>query len=1172
MDQALMRYAAVGGPPECLVLSARAPKRNRAVSQRQFSLFQTRRFLPLFLTQFLGAFNDNIFKNSMVVLIAWRLAAAAGMNAQIMITLAAGVFILPFFLFSATAGLFADKFDKSRLIRHIKLAEIIIMSMGAVGFYLGNIPVLMTVLFLMGVQSTFFGPIKYGILPDQLEDDELMGGNALVSAGTFLAILAGTILGTEVALTEQGVTIISAVVIAVATLGWLSSQFIPATDPAQPDLPISFNFVTETWKIISHAAAQRDVFLCIMGISWFWLVGATFLAQFPTFTKDVLGASVQVLTILLTTFSVGIAIGSLLCNRLLKGQVHATFVPLGALGLTVFTIDLFFATSKPLSSSAGELMEVGVFLSTVAGWRVIVDLLLIAISGGIFIVPLYAILQQRSDQQHRARNIASNNVMNALFMVISAAGTVLMLNLGFTIPQVFLTMAVLNAFVGIYIMKLLPGAMVKGLIAWLLDLLYRVEVRDIENYHKAGDRVLIVANHQSFLDAPLIAAYVPDKLTFAINTHIAKQRIIRFFLSLADTFPIDPANPFSMRSLVAHVKENRRVVIFPEGRITVTGSLMKVYEGPGMIADKADATVLPVRIEGAQYSSFSRLKGKVRTRWFPKITLRFMPPVKLHVPEEIKGRKRRHYAGNLLYDIMSNMVFESSNYRRTLFNSLLDARKIHGGGHIVFDDIQRQPVNYTKLIAGSFILGKKLIRGTEPGECIGLLLPNMVATAVSFFGLQAFHRVPAMLNFSTGARNVALACETARVQIVYSSRRFVETAKLGEMVEAIEATGAKVVYLEDVRKQISVFDKVLGFLRSQMAGIYYYFANKEHDADAPCVILFTSGTEGVPKGVALSHTNVQANRFQVSSRIDFGPSDIVLNALPMFHSFGLTCGTLLPVLSGLRTFLYPSPLHYRIVPELAYDTNATIMFGTDTFLAGYARYAHPYDFYSMRYVFAGAEKVRDETRRVWSERFGLRVFEGYGATETAPALTMNTPMHNRPGAVGRLLPGIEHKIEAMPGIEEGGKLMVAGPNIMAGYLRLEKPGVLEPPEGGWYDTGDIVSVDEEGFVHIKGRAKRFAKIGGEMVSLSAVEGFVSSLWPDHTHAVINLPDARKGERLVLVTDNQDAQRDALTAYARENGIAELSIPRSIVKVVSVPLLGSGKMDYVSITELAEKAA
>lgn len=1142
------------------------------MTEKQFFLFRRRRFLPLFVTQFLGAFNDNIFKNAMVVLIAWRLASGEDGSAQIMVTVAAGVFILPFFLFSATAGQFADKFDKTRLIRHIKLAEVAVMATGAIGFYLESVWMLMIVLFMMGTQSTFFGPLKYGILPDQLHEDELMGGNALVSAGTFLAILAGTILGTQVVLTDAGITIVSGTIVAVALLGWFSSWYIPATRPAQPDLQLNHNFITETWKILAHAAGQRDVFLSILGISWFWLVGATFLAQFPTFTKDVLGASENVLTLLLTTFSVGIAIGSLLCNRLLKGEVHATFVPLGALGMTIFTVDLFFATAHPLSGAADGLMGVTALLATIAGWRVIVDLLLVSVSGGLFIVPLYAIVQQRSEDTHRARNIASNNILNALFMVISAAGTVAMLMAGFSIPEVFLTIAVLNAAVAVYIAKLLPGAIAKGLVAWLLDTFYRVEVKDQDNYRKAGDRVLIVANHQSFIDAALIAAYVPDQLTFAINTHIAKRPMIRFFLSLAETFPIDPTNPFSIRSLVTYCKNNRRVVIFPEGRITVTGSLMKVYEGPGMVADKAGATVLPVRIEGAQYTPFSKLRGKVRTRWFPRVTVRFMPPVKLQIPEEIKGRKRRHYAGDVLYDIMSNMVFESSNYRTTVFESLLDARRIHGGGHIVFEDIERQPVDYNKLIAGSFILGAKLIRRTEPGEYVGLLLPSMVATAVAFFGLQAFHRVPAMLNFSTGARNVALACETARIKVVYTSRRFVATAKLADVIEAIENSGAKVVYLEDLRKSISVLDKLLGLLKSRVAALYYHLANRRRNPDEPCVVLFTSGTEGAPKGVALSHTNVQANRFQVSSRIDFGPTDIVLNALPMFHSFGLTCGTLLPVLSGLRTFLYPSPLHYRIVPELAYETNATIMFGTDTFLSGYARYAHPYDFYCMRYVFAGAEKVREETRRIWNERFGLRIFEGYGATETAPALTMNTPMHNRPGAVGKLLPGVEYRLEPVPGIEEGGRLMVSGPNVMAGYLRIEKPGVLEPPQGGWYDTGDIVSFDDEGYVHIRGRAKRFAKVGGEMISLAAVESMVSALWPGHAHAVVNLPDARKGERLVLVTDFEGAERDALMAYARSHGIAEIGIPRNIVKVPRVPLLGSGKMDYVSIKALAEQAA
>jgi acyl-[acyl-carrier-protein]-phospholipid O-acyltransferase/long-chain-fatty-acid--[acyl-carrier-protein] ligase len=326
----------------------------------------------------------------------------------------------------------------------------------------------------------------------------------------------------------------------------------------------------------------------------------------------------------------------------------------------------------------------------------------------------------------------------------------------------------------------------------------------------------------------------------------------------------------------------------------------------------------------------------------------------------------------------------------------------------------------------------------------------------------------------------------------------------------------------------------------------------------------------MPKGVVLSHKNIQANRYQLGSRVDFGPTDIVFNALPIFHSFGLTGGTLLPILSGIRTFFYPSPLHYRIVPELVYDTNSTIMFGTDTFLSGYARFANPYDFYSIRYVFAGAEKLKEETRKIWAEKYGVRIFEGYGATETSPALSTNTPMHNKPGTVGRILPGISCKLESVPGIEDGGKLIVSGENIMKGYLMSDSPGKLVPPANGLYDTGDIVSFDEEGYITIKGRAKRFAKIAGEMISLTAIETYLTKLWPHNKHAVVTIFDAKKGEALVLVTDNQDADRSNIWSYAKQNGINELSVPKNIKIVDTVPLLGTGKTDYIKIKELAEE--
>ena len=713
--------------------------------------------------------------------------------------------------------------------------------------------------------------------------------------------------------------------------------------------------------------------------------------------------------------------------------------------------------------------------------------------------------------------------------------------------------------------------MLRVLFKCILKVVYRAEVRGLDNFHKAGARVLIVANHLSFLDAVLIAVFLPEKLMFAVNSHIAQRWYFKPFLALVKAFPLDPTNPMSTKSIINEIRGDRKCVIFPEGRITVTGSLMKVYEGPGMIADKAGAQILPIRIDGAQYTVFSRLKGKVRIRWFPKIILTVLEPRTFEVGEELRGRQRRQMSGLKLYDLMSEMLFDSSDYRQTIFQSLLDQSSIHGRGHLIAEDANRKPLNYGRLITRCFVLGNKIAKDTSPGEFVGVMLPNMVSSIVTLFALQAKSRVPAMLNFSTGSKNLVSACRTAKIKTVYTSREFVEAGDLAPLTEAMEEAGVRVAWLEDVAAGVNLIDKAIGLLSGFFPSFFHRLAPSCKPDDA-AIVLFTSGSEGTPKGVVLSHANLQANRYQLASRVDFGPTDIVFNALPIFHSFGLTGGTLLPLLSGIRTFFYPSPLHYRIVPELIYDTNATIMFGTDTFLSGYARFANPYDFYSIRYVFAGAEKLKEETRKLWSEKYGVRIFEGYGATETSPALSTNTPMHNKPGTVGRLLPGIEYSIEEVPGIDHGGKLIVKGPNVMKAYLFSDEPGELACPENQTYDTGDIVSIDEEGYVVIKGRAKRFAKIAGEMVSLTAVETYLSDLWPEHHHAVVSVPDPKKGEALVLVTDKPEATREVIGAFAREQGIGELSVPKTIRAVKEVPLLGTGKTDYVGVAKLVENHA
>jgi acyl-[acyl-carrier-protein]-phospholipid O-acyltransferase/long-chain-fatty-acid--[acyl-carrier-protein] ligase len=539
-----------------------------------------------------------------------------------------------------------------------------------------------------------------------------------------------------------------------------------------------------------------------------------------------------------------------------------------------------------------------------------------------------------------------------------------------------------------------------------------------------------------------------------------------------------------------------------------------------------------------------------------------LEPVKLSVDPALKGKHRRIAAGAALYEIMSNLIYRTTSIERTVPEALIEAAMLHGRGRVAVEDPIGGTLTYRKLLMGARILGEKLMPFAPEGKPIGLMLPNANGAAVTLMALMSAGRVPAMINFTAGIANVLAACKAAQVDTILTSRTFIEKGRLDALIAGLQTT-IKIIYLDDIRPTITLGDKLRGFWNANLPLV----KRKPHDW---AVILFTSGSEGTPKGVVLSHKNMLANAAQAAARIDFGRQDKVFNVLPVFHSFGLTVGLVLPLVSGVRIYLYPSPLHYRIVPELVYGTNSTILFGTDTFLNGYARAAHAYDFRSLRFILAGAEPVKEVTRRTYLEKFGLRILEGYGVTETAPALALNTPMFNKFGTVGRILPGMEARLDKVEGVDEGGRLFVRGPNVMVGYLRVENPGVIEPPPGGWHDTGDIVTIDPQGFVAIKGRAKRFAKIAGEMISFAAVEALASELWPDAMSAVASVPDARKGERLILVTQKKDPTRSEFQAFARSRGATELMVPAEIVYMEKLPLLGTGKIDNVGVTKLVKE--
>ncbi|RTK92185.1 MAG: acyl-[ACP]--phospholipid O-acyltransferase [Rickettsiales bacterium] len=1150
------------------------------MASNQLYLFKDKRFLPIFLVQFCGCLNDSILKNALIILITFKLANDLDTPVYLLIMLANIIFILPFVLFASLAGQVADRYERTVIVKIIKAAEIGIILLSAYGFYITSLPVLFFCLALMGIHSTFFGPIKYSVLPDQMHKDELLGANGYIEAGTFLSILFGTMLGGFYNFNNNLILIL---IFSIAIIGFISAFYMPKSNNSNDQIKIKFNLIKENIKMVKYASSKKQVYLAILGISWFWFIGAAIMAQIPSLTRDILKADENVANLFLATFSIGVGVGSFWCNKIFANKITTKYVFLAALGISVFGADLYFASKIAASSYEPEqLKTVWQFLQKKHYWRILVDLFLLAAIGGLYVVPLFAVMQYFSSPIYRSRIIATNNLINSFFMAGSTAILSLLFYMDFSIPSVILVVSLLNMVIAIYIYQLIPNSHIIPRRVWKMifkcffTLFYNIEVRGIENYKKAGKRTVIVANHLSYLDPALIGSYVPDNIQFAINMTVAKEWWVRPFLKIVKTYPIEPNNPMAVKSLIEEVRRDKKIAIFPEGRTSATGSLMKVYEGPGMIADKADATILPIRVDGTQYTIFAKVRKLMRGRFAlrRKITITMLPPVKVNPPAHLDNRQRRKFIGQELYNIMSEMIFESSNYQETIFQSLINAANIHGKKTFIMQDIDNNSTTYKGVILKAFIMANLIAKNSPTCKRVGLMLPNMVGSIITFFGVQASGRIPAMINFTAGPGNIISACNTAQIKTIYTSKKFIEKAELHNLISALKEAGIKLIYLENLRKQVSIFLKIKCLIASIFSNSYYKkICHNSNDLDT-AVILFTSGTEGKPKAVALSHRNIQANRCQILARIDFNPYDCAFNALPIFHTFGLTA-TLLMCLNGVRTFFYPSPLHYRIIPEIIYDIGATIMFSADTFLSGYAAYAHPYDFYSLRYVVAGAEKLKEKTRQTWFNKFGIRIFEGYGVTEAAPVIAFNTPMHDKPGSVGRLIPKIEYHLQPVDGIEQGGRLCVKGPNIMQGYIMSDNPGVIIPPYieklgNGWYDTGDIVSVDNDGFITILGREKRFAKVAGEMISLAAVEDLVTNIDKESMHAAVSIEDETKGEQILLFTTNNNMQRDAITKSCQLKQLSEMYVPKIIISIPEIPILATGKLNYRKLVEMARE--
>lgn len=697
--------------------------------------------------------------------------------------------------------------------------------------------------------------------------------------------------------------------------------------------------------------------------------------------------------------------------------------------------------------------------------------------------------------------------------------------------------------------------------------LFKVRFEMRFDVSKLPTKGLYISNHVSYVDPIVLFAFLPGNPIFALHGQLYRNYWVRLLMKTADVMEYGNIDVPDLKHLISKVNSGRLCVMFPEGRMTLNGGIMKIYEGAGLLADKTDSPVIPIWINGLQYCHFSRTRGRLPHRYFPKVKIVVDAPRPLKLKSEL--RHQRNHISNEIYMIMREQAFESMyNPQLTVFTQLIKAAKIHAKKAFgfkrpkVLEDISRKPKSFKDIMLAAYVLGRHFHKNAAHQESVAIMLPNSVAAICTFFGLNAYGQVPVMINFSAGPKNIVSGLKSTLCKKVITSKMFVKKADLESVVEAIKENGFEVCYLEDEAKKISIWAKILAFLQYKIKYVPY-----KATPDDRAVILFTSGSEGAPKAVVLSNRNVISNVWQIATFETLNRTDIVLNSMPIFHSFGLVLGTLYALYQGAKVFLYPSPLHFRIISDLLYELGATVMIGTDTFFRSYAKISHPLDFGTLRLVYAGAESVKLDTRNILNERLGVRLMEAYGTTECSPAVAGNNMVFNKFGTIGKLCPGMQCRLDKVDGIEKGGELVVKGPNVMAGYIMADNPGVLVPPQDGWYHTGDVVEIDEIGFITIKDRIKRFAKIGGEMVSLRAVENMIVKMHEnteDFCCGVVAIPHEHKGEQIVVVTNDRNLTTDLLHDFIRQNGYPELYMPRVILYKDKIPMSATGKIDNVTL--------
>ena len=1124
---------------------------------KYIDILKNRGFFCFFWTQFLGAFNDNFYK-IIVTLVALDIPSGGGIQ---YIPLIGGLFILPFLLFSGYAGHFADVYSKRNVLVAVKVFEIFAMALGLLAFFVDRMEPMLAVVLLMGLHSTFFSPAKYGILPEMLPDKDLSRGNGLLEMSTFMAIILGTALGgTIYEAWKDRLGWIGAILIAIAVLGTITSLGITRVPPSGSSKKFVINPLAEIWDGTKRLYTDRPLWLTVMGISYFWLLGAFLQMVLPLFGKEILQLGETRIGLLWTFAAVGIGLGSLAAGRLSGDKIELGLVPLGSVGMGGFSVLLF------LSQPSFDLAAI--------------CLVLIGFAAGFFAVPLNALLQQRSGKEDKGRLIATNNVFNTLGVLLAS---VMLWGLAtlFHLPadQIILILGLLTFALTIYALYLLPDFFVR-LILWILThTLYRIRIVGQENIPLHG-AALLVSNHVSFVDALLIGASVPRFIRFMLHREYYDIRGLNWFFRLMKSVPVSTSNPRdivrSLRSARKELEQGQVVCIFAEGAISRLGHLLPFKRGFEKIVEGTNFPIIPVHLDQLWGSIFSFKEGRFFWKW-PKlqpypVTVSFGAPL----PSTATVQEVRQ--------TVLELERQAFDYRSAT-HGLLHARfirtaKRHWSSFCMADTTGTE-LSFGKALIGSMLLCRWVGKHATNDSLVGIVLPASVGGALANIAVFLAGKVPVNLNFTVGQEAMNTAIRQYGINTIITSRVFLSKASVHEI--------PGMVFLDEIRKSFTSTHKLLAFISAFLlpSRILERHYGKNQKNQELATVIFSSGSTGTPKGVMLSHHNILANIESVCQVIHFNPGDKVMGVLPFFHSFGFSISLWLPLITGFGAVYHPNPMDAKTIGETIEKYQATILISTPTFYVGYMRRCTVEEFASLRYVIAGAEKLREQIRKAFKEKYGLDLLEGYGCTELAPVVSVNLPdvvdgterqIGHKPGTVGHSIPGVAVKVidpdtgHTLPPRHEG-LLIATGPNVMLGYLG--QPDLTEQVlRDGWYVTGDIASLDEDGFITIADRMSRFSKIGGEMVPHMKIEEVINTIIGTAASVVTAVPDEQKGEKLIAFYSHNGMSADELWDKLNRSDLPKLWIPKrdNIHCIDSIPLLGSGKVDLKNVKCLAVEKA